>query len=377
MGLSSSEEKSMNKNKMEILGGTLAGMMFLSGCKPASETNKTPVVDASATLSGPTTKESPYVTYSPTKEVFSTATPTRPDMGGGAYNSEQQTLIETGAFKDSEQALTAWFKYWANASNSPFNPETTDIHYKYVFDSTGKNAGVCMESTAYSSVCFALPIINGEVAKVPPTVNSEYTIPVGYGPLQLSDQLSADQVSTLKLDTSLTDSVLGYENGDWVRIKNGAVVGTLDLKTAQWVVVEKELTIADITPANMIYDEGTNSSVDGSDEAFKTGIVSDPDMERGYAVDVSERDFGNTGLKYKLLSGFVTDKVSYDEGTNLLRVPMAIMVDGSLRHFNVISYCGGEHNVIGIKYMVGRGNLSGYDYQSMEILQRLFRLLLI
>ncbi|MFA6007199.1 MAG: hypothetical protein WC784_00950 [Candidatus Shapirobacteria bacterium] len=205
---------------------------FLNACTPQpAETAPMPSGTASA--------ESPYVKYTPTTEatqvVTSVATPTRPDMAGGAYSAEEQSLIEKGTFKDTEDALKSWFKYWAGAANNPFHPETTDIHFKYVFDSSGKSAGVCMESSAYSGLCFALPIINGEVAKVPPTTSGkEYTIPVGYGPLQLSDQLSASQVSALKLDESLTGSILGYQDGGWVRIKNGEAVATLDLVSAQW-----------------------------------------------------------------------------------------------------------------------------------------------
>jgi hypothetical protein len=236
VGLSSSEEKSMNKNKMELLGGTLAGMMFLSGCASATETNNNQTTESAPTPGN--TAESPYVKYTPTTVETAAATllptPTRPDMAGGVYSSEQQSLIENGAFKNTEQALTAWFKYWANATNNPFQTETTDIHFKYVFDSTGKSAGICMESMAYSNKCFTMPIINGKVAEVPPTVSGEYTIPVGYGPLEMSDQLTADQVSTLKLDESLSGSVLGYENGGWVRYKNGEVVAVLDLASAQW-----------------------------------------------------------------------------------------------------------------------------------------------
>jgi hypothetical protein len=48
--LSSVEEQIMNKNKMELLGGTLVGMMVLSGCAAATETNQTQTVEAASTL---------------------------------------------------------------------------------------------------------------------------------------------------------------------------------------------------------------------------------------------------------------------------------------------------------------------------------------
>jgi len=40
----------MHKNKMELLGGTLVGMMFLSGCSPATATDRTPTAEGTSTL---------------------------------------------------------------------------------------------------------------------------------------------------------------------------------------------------------------------------------------------------------------------------------------------------------------------------------------
>jgi hypothetical protein len=217
------EEEPMNK--MEILGGTLAGMMFLSGCSSVTEANKNQATESALMPNG---------TATPEATAISVPIPARPDMADGQYNSGEQSLINDGSFEETETALSAWFKYWFDATNNSFDIKTLDIHYKYVFSADGKSAGVCLESTAYSNVCFALPIINGQTEMLPPTTSGEYSIPVGFGPLQLSDELTADQVSALSLDPSLTNSVLGWENGGWVRIKNGQVVGTLDMASATW-----------------------------------------------------------------------------------------------------------------------------------------------
>lgn len=278
----------MNKNKMEILGGTLVGMMFLSGCAPATETNKTQAAESAPTPGN--NAESPYVKYTPTVEAASLPMPTRPDMAGGPYNSDQQYLIEVGVFKETEDALTSWFDYWANATNNPFHPETTDLHFKYVFSADNNNSGVCLESSAYPGVCFALPIINGEVAEVPPTVSGEYTIPVGFGPLEMSDQLTVDQVSVLKLDTSLADSVLGYENGGWVRIKDGKVVGNLDLKIASWLTVEVN---------NKEIDQNITEFLQGNDK------FSDDNLEK---IVMGEKDYSANKIKGDL--GILTESDS-------------------------------------------------------------------
>jgi hypothetical protein len=272
----------------KVGGVALAAASILAACanaNPPAEVSPMPTSNA----------ETPYVKYTATAEatqaVTSVPTPTRPDLSGGPYNSEQQNLIETGAFKDTEQALTTWFKYWANATNNPFNPQTTDIHFKYVFDSTEENSGVCLESNAYPNVCFALPIVNGEVAMVPPTITSEYTIPVGYGPLELSDQLSADQISALKLDESLTNSVLGYENGGWVRIKDGQVVATLDMGTAQW---KKSVDYSGVFGVDPQSENDPNVV-----EAPKYGDPAQDEWIKGYldAVDAKLADYQGPFLK--------------------------------------------------------------------------------
>lgn len=212
-----------------FLGATLSsGASLVTACTP-------PPAEVAPLPSNMTGTEPPHIEHSVTEEATSMPTPSRPDMAGGSYSSEQQVLIENGSFAEMEQSLSAWTKYWANAENNPFHPETTDLHFKYVFDNgDSKSAGVCLESSAYTNVCFALPVINGEIIKAPPTTSGSYDIPVGYGPLEMSLTMSADQVSALKLDESLINSVLGYENGGWVRIKNGEVVATLDLESAQW-----------------------------------------------------------------------------------------------------------------------------------------------
>lgn len=224
-------ESHKHRRTIRVVSAVGAGAFLVTACSPAViKFTSTPETDLTATTGltqSTATKEATVV-------ATEVPTPTRPDMSGGPYNSAEQALIENGSFKDTEAELTAWFGYWANATNNPFHPETTDIHFKYVFSLDDKSAGVGLESSAYPGICFYLPIINGEVSKLPPTATGDYTVPLGFGPLQLSDELTTEQVSVLKIDTALVGSVLGWENGNWVRIKNGQVVGTLDMASATW-----------------------------------------------------------------------------------------------------------------------------------------------
>ncbi len=62
-------------NKIELLGGTLAGMMFLSGCSPTTETNKIPTKESASTSGIPAT-ETPFETYVPTATATEAPKPT-------------------------------------------------------------------------------------------------------------------------------------------------------------------------------------------------------------------------------------------------------------------------------------------------------------
>jgi hypothetical protein len=97
-------------NKMEILGGTLAGVMFLSGCSAATETNKTLVVET-ATLPNSTATVTSTVEalVTPTDEVTATeaikniegiSTQDQIQLNINAYLSGKVDYSETGPNKD-------------------------------------------------------------------------------------------------------------------------------------------------------------------------------------------------------------------------------------------------------------------------------------
>jgi hypothetical protein len=93
VGQSSSKENSMNKKKMELLGGTLAGMMFLSGCSTITETSRTPLVET-ATLPTPAI----------TLEYIVGA--------GGEMNAAQKSFLEGTKGTEYKEAVLKYAKYW-------------------------------------------------------------------------------------------------------------------------------------------------------------------------------------------------------------------------------------------------------------------------
>ena len=162
------------------------------------------------------------------EEETAVPTPSRPDLSqgaGGRYSDGQIKLIENGQFRGQEEVLSRWVKdYWGLAENRPFNPESVDLHYIYVFDNKNRaRAGVLLQAGGdYAGRTFTIPIKDGQYMQTPPNPSGgEFDIPTGFGPLELSG--------------GNEELVLGYRLGAWVRLDQaGNVAETLNLKTAQW-----------------------------------------------------------------------------------------------------------------------------------------------
>ncbi|KKU30656.1 MAG: hypothetical protein UX46_C0016G0010, partial [Candidatus Amesbacteria bacterium GW2011_GWC1_46_24] len=162
------------------------------------------------------------------EEETAVPTPSRPDLSqgaGGRYSDGQIKLIENGQFRRQEEVLSRWVKdYWGLAENRPFNPESVDLHYIYVFDNKNRaRAGVLLQAGGdYAGRTFTIPIKDGQYMQTPPNPSGgEFNIPPGFGPLELSG--------------GNEELVLGYRLGAWVRLDQaGNVAETLNLKTAQW-----------------------------------------------------------------------------------------------------------------------------------------------
>jgi hypothetical protein len=170
----------------------------------------------------------------PEPEASPTPSPERPDLvkagEGGLYSEKQIELIENGAFKKQEEDYTKWVvDFWGKADNRPFHPETVELKFKYVFDpenseDSGK-AGVLLEALGdYKGRTFTFPYDTqkGEFRTNPPaTPSGNFSIPEGWGPLELS---GGDK-----------GYLLSINNGEWVRRnpETGNVTQVIN-KEGQW-----------------------------------------------------------------------------------------------------------------------------------------------
>jgi hypothetical protein len=208
------------------------------------------------------------VQVTPTAEIAETPTVARPEFkpgAGGAYTAEQQQLIESGALADKEAVILAWVKYWGNATNTPLNPESwgRDIFYYYLFpmDQTELDktmVGVVLLGDPYYGKTYFNPIKDGKFMTQPPTPTSDkYTIPEGFGPLEVSG--GAEGLTLVNV------------GGQLVRVDStGQIAETIDMATAQWVKAEKNVQQA-ISIFNLnserTYTVVDNYLVDGFNQA--------------------------------------------------------------------------------------------------------------
>ncbi len=199
---------------------------------PTGETNPLPS-DFTNTPESPTEanyKELTRTVENPaTEAVTLTPEPTpvyEVQASGGEYNPSQETINESESAMAQKDRIQGWLDYWINFENRPFAWESTELHWKYIYDNPDepKEVMVVLEALGeYEGRMFTSPLGEDGFALYPPEITAETDnfIQPGYGPLELSSG-SEDLWLSIKAGVPLRKNV------------DGEVVGRLDMKTGQW-----------------------------------------------------------------------------------------------------------------------------------------------
>jgi hypothetical protein len=175
-------------------------------------------------------------TIKPTQEAHvptqtSIPTPERPsfEAAGGSYTKEQIESIQNATFEKQEQQLTNWVRnYWGLAENRPFHPDSLELHYYYLFDENNPEKALVLlqaESEEYQGKVFGLPVRDGQFITTPPeVVDDSFSIPEGFGPLELSITDNGNQlvlvdgkISRVNREGKVVQRV--NEQGQWEEVK--------------------------------------------------------------------------------------------------------------------------------------------------------------
>lgn len=136
--------------------------------------------------------------------------------------------------------------------------------------------------------------------------------------------------------------------------------------TLEATPISERLTIEDIGPEDKIYTRGQGFEQNEGDLAIKTGIVMPPEnLVVGWTdFDDYNKLFGETGLKFGYLSAYVADRFTYDKDSEMLILPLAIEVNGSLVNINVYTPYPGTDDRISCDFMTKRVGFPGYDFEA-------------
>jgi len=193
------------------------------------------------------------------------------EASGGEYTEQQLALNNSESAIQQKVVIERWLEYWGNFNNRPFDPETVELKWKYIYDDPNNPTDVFLMLEAlgtYDGRTFVPPIgADGKFAEYPPDVSGDNIEP-GFGPLELSAGADGQWLSV--------------ENGIPVRRNSaGEIVERLNMETKQWVV---EASIIEVSITQFLGAEG-----DYSDEVLERKIFLSP----GYVENV-EDDLGIT-----------------------------------------------------------------------------------
>jgi len=144
-----------------------------------------------------------------TKEA-SAPTPTYTvEASGGTYTTAQDKLNKSPEALSQQQRLQRWLDYWVKFDNRPFALNSTDIHWKYIYDNAKNPTEVMtlleVSGPDYQNKLFTVPMNEEGFVDYPPTVTGKYIQP-GLGPLEINPHkdntiLSVDQGTLVRLDS--------------------------------------------------------------------------------------------------------------------------------------------------------------------------------
>jgi hypothetical protein len=167
-------------------------------------------------------------TASPEVNAQMTSIPTyHVEAAGGTYTANQEAINNSQSVKDQQTQLQRWLDYWVNFENRPFDPDSAEIRWKYIYDNIENPTEVMVfleVGGQYESKLFTVPLEDNAFAYAPPVVEGN-TLKINYEPLQLTSGAKGHWLSV--------------ENGIPVRKDiNNQVVKKLNLKTGLWERVE-------------------------------------------------------------------------------------------------------------------------------------------
>lgn len=192
---------------------------------------------------------------------------------GDNYTTDQQTLNNSESAMFQKTIIERWLSYWVNFENRPFDPQTIQLTWKYVYDDSENPTRVLVVVEAgddNGSRLFSVPIsTDGTLADFPPEVRGT-DIEAGYGPLELTGWAEGQWLSVDK------DGILV------IRDQSGIIVKKLNPDTRQWVdfvdprweTPDENLTqqIKSVMPVMWVYDHETKSFVERPVNDFSFSI---------------------------------------------------------------------------------------------------------
>ena len=208
-----------------VLIFTLATL--LNSCTITPSTPQEVKTPADSPQPGETATPAPTPTATPTQ----TATPApfyQVNEPGETFSPAQAAINKSQSAIDQKARIQRWLDYWIKFDNRPFAWESTQLHWKYIYDNNiePSEVGVLLEAGGeYGGKLFTVPLGNGVLAEFPPEYDGG-EIETGFGPLELTSG----------------------EEGLWLSVQDGIPVRRdakgqidekLDMVKGVWVKVEK------------------------------------------------------------------------------------------------------------------------------------------
>ncbi len=187
-----------------------------------------------------------------------------------AYTTAQDKLNKSPEALSQQQRLQRWLDYWVKFDNRPFALNSTDIHWKYIYDNAKnpKEVMTLLEVSGpdYQNKLFTVPMNEEGFVDYPPTVTGKYIQP-GLGPLEINPHKD--------------NTILSVDQGTLVRLDSqGKIVERLS--QAHWEAVERyPIDMEKLSHPPQSYEDFVNNldkfvqapSPDGSDENFQEFVT--------------------------------------------------------------------------------------------------------
>ena len=189
-----------------------------------------------------------------------------------AFTPAQEALNTAESTIQQKTAIERWLNYWVHLVPPPFDPQSTQLTWKYLYDDPNNPTNVFLMLEAggqYNGRLFTIPIgADGKFVDFPPEVSGQDIQP-GFGPLELS---AGGEGMWLSVN----------ENGIPVRRDGtGTIVQTLNMETRQWEVVDSRWETPDASlveqinsamPVMWTYNRETKTFVEVPTNGFSFSI---------------------------------------------------------------------------------------------------------